>query len=248
MIEKSAINKNINIDWKVDIASFEGPLDLLLHLIKKNNLDIYDIPISYITSEYLKYLKIIKILNLDNVGDFLVMASILMSIKSKMLLPKPAVEIEGEEDAEKMKQDLIERLIEYKKYKESSQILKEREKLFEGVQPLNQYPVKEFGQAVDATLFDLIDAFQKLIEKSQKNIRDIITEEFTIEDKMRFIMAKVERKSSFILNDLVNENVSVLELVVTLLAMLELVRTHQIKVLQKCRFGEIFIEGSNGEE
>jgi segregation and condensation protein A len=148
--------KDSNIDWKVEIEMFEGPLDLLLHLIRKNNLDIYDIPISSITSEYLKYLEVIKHLNLDNVGDFLVMATVLMSIKARTLLPTDEADTEEMEDAEKMRQELIERLLEYKKYKESAQILKEREKLFEGVVSLNQYPVKEFGETVDVTLFDLL--------------------------------------------------------------------------------------------
>jgi segregation and condensation protein A len=231
-MSKNNLNKS-EIDWKVDIDSFEGPLDLLLHLIKKNNLDIYDIPISYITSEYLKYLDIIKDLNLDNVGDFLIMASILMSIKSKILLPKQIL-AEGE--------------IEDDEYKESSLFLKEQERVFEGVEPMHQYPVREFGHEVEATLFDVIDAFQNLIERAQKNVRDIITEEFTIEDKMRLIMAKVEKQGTITSEDIVDENSEVIEIVVTLLAILELVRTHQIRVYQKQRFGIVHIEGRDGEE
>ncbi len=228
------------IDWKVDIEAFEGPLDLLLHLIKKNNLDIYDIEIAMITSEYLKYVEIIQKLNLDNVGDFLVMASILMSIKTRTLLPRDEP-VEGEEDAQMLKQELTERLLEYKKYKKASQTLKEREKLYEGIVGLNQYPLKEFGQSVEATLFDLIDAFENLIKKARKDVKDILTEEFTVEDKIRFVLDKVEKQSSLILEDLVEKNSSVIELIVTLLAILELVRTHQIKILQKNKFSVIYI-------
>lgn len=237
-----AITKEKNIDWSVDIEAFEGPLDLLLYLIKKNDLDIYEIPIAEITSEYLKYMDVMEKLSLDNAGDFLVMASILMSIKARTLLPSEQPDAEVEEDAEKMKQELIERLLEYKKYKESAQGLKEREKMYEGVVGLHQYPVKEFGQSVEATLFDLIDAFQKLVEKAQKDVKDILTEEFTVEDKIRFVMGKVEKQSSLTIKDLVEKNTSVLELIVTLLAVLELVRTHQIKVIQKTMFGTIHIE------
>ncbi len=228
------------IDWKVDIEAFEGPLDLLLHLIKKNNLDIYDIEIAMITSEYLKYVEIIQKLNLDNVGDFLVMASILMSIKTRTLLPRDEP-VEGEEDAQMLKQELTERLLEYTKYKKASQTLKEREKLYEGIVGLNQYPLKEFGQSVEATLFDLIDAFENLIKKARKDVKDILTEEFTVEDKIRFVLDKVEKQSSLTLEDLVEKNSSVIELIVTLLAILELVRTHQIKILQKNKFSAIYV-------
>ena len=244
--ENISVTKH-NIDWKVDIETFEGPLDLLLHLIRKHNLDIYDIPIAKITSEYLKYLDIIKKLNLNNVGDFLVMASLLMSIKAKMLLPSaPAEEGAEEEDAEKMRQDLIARLLEYKQYKESAQVLAERGKVFEGVVGLHQYPVSEFGEKVDATLFDLIDAFQKLIEKAREDVKDIITEEFTVEDKMRYIMSHVEKAGKLTIDDIVGVKTSVLELVVTLLAILELVRTHQIRVTQKMRFSTIILETYDG--
>ncbi len=235
-----------NIDWKVDVSAFEGPLDLLLYLIKKNNLDIYDIEIAKITSEYLKYVEVIRQLNLDNVGDFLVMASILMAIKARTLLPSNESLEEGEEDPEAMKRDLIERLLEYKRYKESAQLLKEKEKLYEGVVGLHQYPIKEFGESVEATLFDLIDAFQNLIEKARKDVKDIITEEFTVEEKIRFIMSKVEKQSSLTIDDLIDKGSSVMELIVTLLAILELVRTHQIKVVQKYRFSNIYIEGCDG--
>lgn len=244
MTKVSVMDKNIN--WKVDIGSFEGPLDLLLYLIRKNDLDIYDIPIAEITAEYIKYIDEIEKLNLNNVGDFLVMASILMSIKARTLLPSEEPEAEGEKDADKMKQELIERLLEYKKYKESAQMLKEKEKLYEGVVGLHQYPVKEFGQSVEATLFDLIEAFQKLVQKAKKDVKDILTEEITVEDKIRFIISKVERQSHLTIKDLVEKDTSVMELIVTLLAILELVRTHQIKVIQKNMFGTIYIESCDG--
>ncbi|MFH1415887.1 MAG: segregation/condensation protein A [Elusimicrobiota bacterium] len=239
-------NKFGRIEWKVDIDAFEGPLDLLLYLIRKHNLDIYDIHIADITAEYLKYVEVIRQLDLDNVGDFLVMASILMAIKAKTLLPSDEPIEEGEEDAEKMRRELIERLIEYKRYKESSSILQERERLYEGVVGLHQYPLKEFGQDIEATLFDLIDAFQNLIENAREEVKDIITEEYSVEDKIRFIMGVVENKSKIILGDLLEKGSSVMELIVTLLAILELVRTHQITVSQKQKFGTIYIEDCDG--
>ncbi len=229
-------------EWRVDIESFEGPLDLLLHLIKKHNLNIYDIPISRITVEYLKYIdKMKKIeLNLNNVGDFMVMASILMRIKAKTLLPDPKEE-EKEDDPHLMKQRLVERLIEYKKFKQSTEFFEDMEKRNENIVSLNQYPLQEFGRSVDATLFDLIDAFQNLIENASEDIKDIITEEFTVDEKIRFIMDKVETKTSFALGTIIDNSVSKMELIVTLLAILELVRTHQIKIEQEKKFSEIYI-------
>ncbi|MGM0440903.1 MAG: segregation and condensation protein A [Elusimicrobiota bacterium] len=233
-------------EWRVDIESFEGPLDLLLHLIRKHNLDIYDIPIARITTEYLKYVDKIKKfdLNLNNVGDFMVMASILMRIKAKTLLPQPQ-ESDEEEDPREMKRRLVERLVEYKKFKESIEFFEDREKHNENIISLNQYPLKEFGRTVDATLFDLIDVFRELIENASDEVKDIITEEFTVDEKIRFIMDKVEKKASFTLSEIVEPNSSKMELIVTLLAILELVRTHQISIQQKSKFTDIYVEEYN---
>ncbi|MBN2406137.1 MAG: segregation/condensation protein A [Elusimicrobia bacterium] len=241
MADSVFFNRNKDA-WRVQIDTFEGPLDLLLHLIRKNNMDIYDIPIAEITSEYLKYLDIIRQFHLDNVGDFLVMASILMNIKSKMLLPSDELSEEDQQDAEELKQNLVERLLEYRKYKESAGILSEREKICDGILPIQQYPLKEFGETVDVTLFDLIDSFQSLIEKARKDVKDIITEELTVDDKIRFIMDYIEDRKNIVLGELVQENSSILEIIVTILAILELVRSKQIKVKQEERFGEIYLE------
>ncbi len=228
-------------DWKVDLETFEGPLDLLLHLIKKKNLDIYDIPIAEITSEYLRHVEYIKSLNLDNAGEFLLMASYLMKIKSQMLLP---VEEEPEEDltAQEMKQNLIERLIEYKKYKEVSCYFREKEEIFSDVFALREYPVKEFGESVEATLFDLIDAFKNLVENAAEEVKDIITEEISVEDKIRYILGLLQKKKQLILGDIVERKKSVMDLIVTLLAVLDLARSHQIKIKQPFKFSDIIIE------
>jgi len=235
---------SIRPDWKVDIDTFEGPLDLLLHLIKSKNLDVYDIPIAQITSEYLRYVEIIKHLNLDNVGEFLVMASVLMRIKSKMLLPQIEPEAEGEESAEEMKQNLIERLIEYKKFKDAAEQLFERESAYENVFPLHQYPVGEFGEEIDATLFDLIDAFREMIENAREDVKDIIAEEISVEEKTRFILAFLDAADEKRVNvlELVEDKNSLLELIVTVLSLLELARMKQLSILQAVRFGSIFVE------
>ncbi|MEA3506389.1 MAG: segregation/condensation protein A [Elusimicrobiota bacterium] len=233
-------------DWKVDINNFEGPLDLLLFLIKKKNLDIYDIPIAEITNEYLEYIEALREKdenNLNNVGDFLVMASLLMRIKSRMLLPSPETVEEGEEEsAEDMKRRLIERLIEYKKYKETVHFFRKRDAEFENVIPLREYPLKEFGQSVDATLFDLIDAFREMIENASENVKLILKEEISTEDRMRYIMDLIQEKKELEISDIAGSRDSVMELIVTLLAILELVRSHQINVFQEGKFGKIKIK------
>ncbi|MFW6134739.1 MAG: segregation and condensation protein A [Elusimicrobiota bacterium] len=227
--------------WKVNLETFEGPLDLLLHLIKKKNLDIYDIQIARITSEYIRYIEILKTLDLENIGDFLVVASILMRIKSKTLLPTTEPESEDEEDAEELRQNLIARLIEYKKFKKSSEYFRKKELENKDIFPLSQYPVKEFGHSVEATLFDLIDAFQNLIENAAEDVKDIITEEISVEDKVRYILDKIELKSEASLSDLIEDKSSLVDIIATLLAILELVRTHQIKIIQRKKFGNIKI-------
>ncbi|MDA3792374.1 MAG: segregation/condensation protein A [Elusimicrobia bacterium] len=233
-------------DWKVDINNFEGPLDLLLYLIKKKNLDIYDIPIAEITNEYLEYIKALKEeqkKELNNVGDFLVMASVLMRIKSRMLLPDPDIADDGdEESAEDMKRRLIERLIEYKKYKETVKFFRKRNSEYENVIPLRAYPLKEFGQSVDATLFDLIDAFKEMIENATEDVKLILKEEISTEDRMRYIMDLIQSKKNIEVSDIADNADSVMELIVTLLAILELVRSHQISIIQDRKFGKIQIK------
>ena len=235
---------SIQPDWKVNIDTFEGPLDLLLHLIRNKNLDVYNIPIAQVTSEYLQYLKIIEYLNLDNVGEFLVMAAVLMRIKSKMLLPVIEPQEEGEESAEEMKQNLIERLVEYKKIKDAAEHLFERESAYENVFPLHQYPTGEFGEEVEATLFDLIDAFREMIENAREDVKDIMTEEISVEEKTQSILAYLEaskEKRVIIFEFLDNKN-SRLELVVTILSLLELARMRELSILQAVHFGSIFVE------
>ncbi len=233
MIETVKKRKKLNVTTEI----FEGPLDLLLHLIRKKNLDIYDIQIASITSEYLIYIEAMKNLDFDNVGDFLVMASLLMRLKAKTLLPSEEEEVE---DTEELEQNLIERILEYKKYKESTEFFRQQEELYKDIFGTYQYPVREFGETIDATLFDLIDAFQDLISSVTEDVKDIITEEISMEDKIRFILSYVENKGSVWIEKIVEK--SVFDLIVTLLAILELIRTHQIRVTQERKFGKIFIE------
>ena len=154
--------------YRVKLEVFEGPMDLLLHLIKKNEIDIYDIPIALITQQYLEYLELMKQLNIDIAGEFLVMAAELMHIKSKMLLPKPEFE-EEEEEGPDPREELVRRLIEYQQFKEAAEQLRERELLGRDVfirGATAQDWVEIAGDSIaPLSLFHLIEAFQKLLEK-----------------------------------------------------------------------------------
>ncbi len=238
----SSARNEIFEGWRVELETFEGPLDLLLHLIRKKNLDIYDIPIAEITEEYLKYIDLIHHLDIDRAGEFLEMASYLMRMKSKMLLPVEETAEDGEETAEEMKMRLIERLTEYRKFKESTDFFQAREQQFDGVVGLKQYPVNEFGHEVEATLFDLVDAFQKLVERATTEVKDIIAEEISVAEKIRDILSAVEKVKRVKIQDLAGEKPSLMELIALLLGVLELVKSSQVRAIQKFRFGDIYIE------
>lgn len=225
------------MEYGIKLDIFEGPMDLLLHLIQKNDLDIYNIPISKITSEYLSYLNIMKQLNLEVAGDFLVMASTLMRIKSKMLLP---VHAEEEDDAEDPRDELIKRLIEYKKFKEASKTLQgnlENQKNVFYRTTVPEFTDEDFG--VNVTLFDLMDAFKTVLSKAKKASKEIIKDEYTIEGKIRTILSVLEGKKFISFYSIFSENETRLSVIVTFLAMLELIKIGQIYVRQDVNSKEI---------
>jgi len=228
------------MEYGIKLEIFEGPMDLLLHLIQKNDLDIYDIPISKITSEYLAYLNLMKEMNLDVAGDFLIMAATLMRIKSKMLLPQH--ENEDEEELEDPRDEITKRLLEYKKFKEASKLLKtnlekQKDVFFRKTQP--EFTDEDFG--VDVSLFDLMDAFRKVLEKAKKSSKEIIKEEFTIEDKIRIVLSLLEGKKFISFYSIFLKDESRYSVIVTFLALLELIKIGQIYVRQNEAFSEIRI-------
>ncbi|RPI35314.1 MAG: segregation/condensation protein A, partial [Nitrospiraceae bacterium] len=174
--------------YKIKIPEFEGPLDLLLHLLRENKVDIYDIPISLITGQYLEYIEIMKELDLEIAGEFLVMAATLIQIKSRMLLPPD--EEAAPEEMEDPRLELVQRLLEYQAYKDAAAILKEKEdealKIF-GRQPedLKEEEAPEPELCLfDVNLFDLLAAFKKLFENAPPELRTITRETLTVKDKM----------------------------------------------------------------
>lgn len=225
---------------QVRLEVFEGPLDLLLHLIRKNDLSITDIPISQITTEYLAYLDLLKDLKLDVAGDYLVMAATLMQIKAHMLLPAPPPEA-AEEDP---RAELIDRLLEYQRYKEAARQLEGRLRLSKDVHYRAGALIGEDDYQLKTSLFDLLDAFRHVLKGLNPDVRDIFYEEVPLEVKIREILSFLETHPRTTFREMLGRESTRRGLIGAFLALLELVRMHQIRVVQSQVFGEIFVERS----
>ncbi|MCB4755636.1 MAG: segregation/condensation protein A [Elusimicrobia bacterium] len=223
------------------INIFEGPLDLLLHLIQKNDLDIYDISISDITAEYLKYLDILKELNPNVAGEFLVMASTLMQIKARTLLPAEEAEsLEGPDP----RTELIQKLLEYQKFKEASKFLKEKFETQRDVYYRGAPLFDKEEQILNVSLTELLDAFREVLESAETGVREILVEEMPVEVRIREILELLENQAFATFSELFPKRATHKLLIVTFLALLELIRLRQVRVQQVSNFGEIHISRS----
>jgi segregation and condensation protein A len=233
-------------EYKVQLEVFEGPLDLLLYLIKREEVDIYDIPIERITTQYVQYIELMRMLDLNLAGDFLVMAATLMMIKSRMLLPpeeRPELEPEEEEDP---RWDLVRQLVEYKKFKDAAIFLEtledERDGIFGREGEHLTLEVKPDMALRDVSLFDLLSVFNDALKKvSQEDLKEIFAERFTVADKIEAIGQRLQREDRFSFASLFSEMSSRHEIVCTFLAVLELIRQRQIRAVQDHPFGEILV-------
>jgi len=230
------------MSYKVKLEVFEGPLDLLLYLIKKNEIDIYDIPIAAITEQYLEYLELMRMLDLNIAGEFLVIAATLIHIKSKMLLPPDEKELLPEEE-EDPREELVRRLVEYKKFKEVAGILQDlesqRKKMFTRDIPFEVEPGEVF---FEASLFDLITAFTRVLKDVPKEMfQEIIKDEFTVERSMHDLLHMLVKTPVMSLFDLFKSAKNKPEIIATFLAVLELIRLKEIIVVQKQNFSDIEI-------
>jgi len=233
------------MDYKVKLEIFEGPLDLLLYLIKKEEIDIYDIPIAKITDQYLEYLEMMKLLDLDIAGEFIVMAATLMHIKSRMLLPPEEVQ-EEEMQEEDPRAELVKRLLEYKKFKEAADELakKEAETSNIFVRKTGERPEARSDDSpfFEASIFDLLTAFSKVLKEVPKEtFYQVVKEEFTVGDKIHDIFHMLVDMPKMYFSDLFKKAKSKLEVIVTFLAVLELIRLHEIIIVQHMPFSEIEI-------
>jgi segregation and condensation protein A len=231
------------------LGEFEGPLDLLLFLIRKNEVNIYDIPISQITEQYLSYLEYAASVGLDNITEFYLLAATLLYIKSRMLLP---VEVDLDEEFDDPRQELVDRLIEYQKYKKISELIEEKERQAEWVverkkkQRILPFPEDErMWEELD--VWDLLKTFSTIMTSiSSERIIDLY-EEVSINEKLSLIFEFIEKKDDFFFSDLITKDYSVMELVCAFLAILEAVKTRKIIIFQNRLFGDIRIRGRKPE-
>ncbi|HYE83829.1 MAG TPA: segregation/condensation protein A [Clostridia bacterium] len=233
----------------VKLHAFEGPLDLLLHLIEKAEVDIYDIPIAEITDQYLQYISMMEIHDLEVSSEFLVMAATLLEIKSKMLLPKPKKE-EEVTDAVDPREELIQKLIEYKKYKEASLELKDKLGVFDKVfykspEPIEDY-IYDVSSISNVSLDMLYISFRNILLKnvSQKrpSFSEIYREVVTVDDKIKLINKLLISKPSFYFDDLFLNCCNKYEIIVTFLAVLELLKRRSLIIDQERNFARILIK------
>jgi segregation and condensation protein A len=232
--------------YTVRTESFEGPLDLLLYLIRKNEVDIYNIPIAAITRQYLEYIELLKELNLDIAGEFLVMASTLVQIKSRMLLPSPDPE-EAEQEEEDPRAELVRRLLEYQRYRDAAECLAECELLGRDVFARKFIP-PEFSELqpltapLEVELFELIEAFWGLLAKVPESaIHEVGAEGMTIADRINEILDLIKGRDAVTFERLFNAPLNREYIIVTFLAILELCKLRMVKLLQANSFGVIWI-------
>jgi segregation and condensation protein A len=253
--------------YSIKLPVFEGPLDLLLHLIRENKIDIYDIPIALITHQYLEYIEIMKELDLDIAGEFLLMAATLIQIKSKMLLPVD--EAVRDEDMEDPRFELVQRLIEYQAFKDATLAFREREEewinVFSRDVPLEgkaEHIVvgdEAFGgdseedlgedsswsseslELFELNIFDLISAFRKVLEKAPPDVVAITREALTVKDRISFIVEKLDFQNAVRFQDLLDGNITRSFLIVTFIALLEILRLGLARAYQERDFGNVWI-------
>lgn len=232
--------------YKIKLEIFEGPLDLLLYLVKKDHLNIYDIPIARVTEQYLAYLDLIQLLDLNIAGEFLVMAATLMQIKSKMLLPAEPTWLKAEEE-EDPRAELIRRLLEYEKFKEIAETLRQREtgqqEVFKRPKvEMNKEPPPRLKVYFEASIFDLINAFTQALKDIPRELfYEVIKDEFTIEEKVHEILHILLTLEAVRISELFGKAKNKMEVIVIFLAILELIRLKEIVARQKKLFAEIEI-------
>lgn len=233
---------------KVQLEIFEGPLDLLLYLVKKEEVDIYEVNLTKIATQFIEYVELMKELDLDIAGEFLVMAATLMYIKSRELLPKnQQVEAPEEEDEEDPRWELIRQLVEYKKFKDAAAQLQEREllqeQIYARVPGRPEFAVETPATRPEVSIFDLVNAVSAILKRFQQKeqARDVFEDKWSVSEKIEFIATLVRERSRVRFAELFENAAHRIEVVVTFLALLELIRMKQLRIEQTEAFGEIEI-------
>ena len=236
--------------YQVRLEHFEGPLDLLLFLIREHEVDIYDIPISLVTQQYLQYLELLKLLDLEVGSEYLLMAATLLRIKSKMLLPRRSEE--EEEEGADPREELVQRLLEYRQFKEAAGVLNEHQDRNADVfyHPRAEHPDEDLNGvetldtrlAGNLNLWDLLQAFKFTLDRAKDDFdRTVERETLSIEDRMDDILDHLKRQKNLFFSALFQEDLSRPFLIITFLALLELIRQNRVVFEQTDTLGEIWL-------
>jgi len=240
--EQPHITAGSSDELGIKLGKFAGPLDLLLYLIKQEQANIFDIPIARITDEYLKYVKLMKSLDIAVAADFLVMAATLIEIKSKMLLPRDPFAAD-EEEFEDPRQELVDRLLEYEKYKSAAQMLYERTTIEQAVFARGRIESDENNAEVDASVFDILGVFQKILARHRDEVQmEIQREEISLADMIKTLKKRIFDEIELSVTAFFEEMHSKRELVTAFIAVLEIVRTEGIRLMQSTTFGDIILK------
>jgi segregation and condensation protein A len=235
-------------EYKVQFEVFEGPLDLLLYLIKKEEVDIYEVNLTRLATQFIEYIDVMRLLDLDIAGEFLVMASTLMYIKSRELLPRDLqIENAGEEEGEDPRWELIRQLVAYKKFKDAAVCLQareiEQENIFPRLPVRAETPAPPPASKQEATIFDLINAVNEVLKRvsQREDLREIFEDKWSVSEKIESLARLIAEKSPLKFSDLFSAATSRSEVVCTFLALLELIRLKQLLCVQTEDFGTIEI-------
>ena len=229
---------------RIALPVFEGPLDLLLYLIRRNQIDIHDIPIAPITRQYMEYLDLMKEVNLDLAGDFMVMAATLIHIKAKMLVPVDPTEAQSEDGAEDPREALVQRLLEFQRYKDAAGVLHQRGQIRAATWTRPEAAVPTFDDAgeemLEAGLFDLISAFKEVLERRKALLAHTIEAPGkSMEQRIEELLGLIQEGASVEFLELFYSQETKADMIVTFLALLELIRLKRVKVYQRGLFGQI---------
>jgi segregation and condensation protein A len=228
-------------ELKLTIGEFAGPLDLLLYVIRQEQANIFDIPIARITDEYLRFIRLMKNLDIAVAADFLVMASTLIEIKSKMLLPRDPTDETGDE-LDDPRQELVDRLLEYEQFKSAAQMLYERTTIEQAVFARGRIESDDNNAEIDASVFDLLTIFQKIVARHVDEIKmEIHREEISLADMLKNLKRRIFEEEELSLLKFFEEMHTRRELVTAFIAVLEIVRTEGVRLLQSKTFGDIML-------
>jgi len=240
--EKAQILGGSSEDLKIKLGDFAGPLDLLLFLIKQEQANIFDIPIARITEKYLEYIRLMKRLDIAVAADFLVMAATLIEIKSKMLLPRDP-SITDDEEFEDPRKELVDRLLEYEKFKSAAGMLYERSTIEQAIFTRGPIESDDNNAEIDASVFDILTVFQKIVARHVDEIKmEIHREEISLADMLKTLKSRIKEIGELSLLEFFEEMHSKRELVTAFIAVLEIVRTEGVKLLQSKTFGDIILK------